>query len=109
MSAGAPKYDGLRPRNLIQAAQADLARRERNMEIAEKNWRVPYERYAFLKQHVRDGDGAAGILVLALKHAQGLAGKSRSDECWPKKRLTRIIYSDPGLIADALRLAERSV
>jgi len=94
-------YDGLRPRNLVQAAQADIQRRKRNQEIAEKQWQIPYEQYAFLKEHVKNGDGTFGILAMALEHSRKVIA---NPELRPKKRLARIIYTDPELIADALAL-----
>lgn len=95
-------YDGLRPQNLVQAAQADIERRKRNQEIAEQQWRVPYEPYVFLKEHVKNGDGIFGILAMALEHARKVIADPKKKR--PRKRLARIIYTDPELIADALEL-----
>ncbi len=106
----AKEYDGLKPQNLVQAAQADIARRKTNQELAIKRKEhpdvlfPPYEGYVFLKGHVRVGDGVFGILALALEHAKKLQLQEVDP---PKKRLSRIIYGNPGLIRDALKLERR--
>lgn len=67
------QWDGLRPQNVVQAARADIERRRRN-EMREAGttaeWDREYgaevEQYAFLRQHVRDADGAFGLIQEAL-------------------------------------------
>jgi len=106
----AKEYDGLKPQNLVQAAQADIARRRTNAELAVKRKEhpsvlfPPYERYVFLKEDVRAGDGVFGILALALERAKKLQLQEVNP---PKKRLSKIIYGDPSLIRDALKLERR--
>ena len=106
----AKEYDGLKPQNLVQAAQADIARRKINAELAAKRKEhpsvlfPPYEPYALMKEHVRAGDGVFGVLALALERAERI---KRQEVDPPKKRLSKIIYGDPSLIRDALNLERR--
>ncbi len=65
-----PAWDGLRPRNVVQAARADMERLKRNEARAapEYVWELNehYERYAFMREHVKDADGAFGLIQTAL-------------------------------------------
>lgn len=86
----------LKPRNLIQAAKADLARRERNVLRHEGRLSSDVEHYAFHAAHVRRAKNIGQLLEMALKRP-GVALKSN-------KKNTRLIYGDPGLLTDALMI-----
>lgn len=64
------EWDGLRPRNVVQAARADIERYKRNQERAnDQNSPIygdDYEAYAFLRIHVTKADGAFGLIKDAL-------------------------------------------
>jgi hypothetical protein len=91
----------LKPRNLIQAAEADLKRRERNRRRHEGDWMGAegdsFEHYAFHAPHVRRAKNAEHLLELALRRPAG-AFKS-------KKKNTLLIYGDAELLARALELS----
>jgi len=85
----------LKARNLIQAAQADLKRRERNVLRWKGQLSSDAEYYAFHAAHVRRARDARHLLELALKRPSG-AFKSR-------KRNTLLIYGNPALLEQALQ------
>jgi hypothetical protein len=96
----------LKPRNLIQAADADLARRKRNMrryELAAQGVdcgdRV--ELYAFYAPHVRKAKTAHDLIALALNRNAGAL------KC--TKKNTRLIYGDLALLRDALTICGEEV
>jgi hypothetical protein len=92
---------GLKPQNLIDAAKADLKRRESNQQG--DHWRpsdIPkYRNYAFHRSHVRRAKGDI-VKLLKLAWAQPNIGIEST------KRNTRIIYGDGALLAEAIRLLE---
>lgn len=87
----------LKPQNIIQAAQADMARSGRNAERAE-NKDHEYEHYAFHRKHVRRAHTPAELIRLALMDPW-IAQKSA-------KPNTRLIYGDGLLLVQALKVAE---
>jgi hypothetical protein len=91
----------LKPRNVIQAAEADLARRLRNIRRDQGGWMGQdgdsFEHYAFYAPHVRRALNARHLIELALKAPAG-AFKS-------KKKNTLLIYGDAELLARALELS----
>lgn len=100
-TASTERWDGLRPRNVVQAARADIERRTRNEE-REKNGAVAgeMEPYAFLRQHVKNADGPFGIIEGALnavikdrEHPKPMYSK----EVVTKKGTTELKWVDPSL------------
>jgi len=91
----------LKPQNLIQAAEADLRRRERNVArhkgLPLGGFGLKTEQYAFHAPHVRRARDAKHLLEMALKRP-GAASKST-------KRNTRLIYGDAALLAHAIGIA----
>jgi hypothetical protein len=87
----------LRPQNIIGAAQADLARRERNKLRFKGQLDDALERYAFLGSHVRRANSVRHLLDLAIK--KPVKGQAAG------KRNTRIIYGDADLLKQALELS----
>ena len=67
----AEKWDGLRPRNVVQAATADIERRKRNDERTNDHnsdiFGEKCEQYAFMREHVKDADGPFGLIQCALE------------------------------------------
>ncbi len=89
----------LKPQNIVQAAEADLQRRDHNAREAEQ--RDPsYEPYAFHRLHVRRASDARGLLLLALMDP-GMAEKTT-------KANTKLIYGDAGLLLAAIRATRES-
>lgn len=86
----------LKPQNIVQAAEADLARQRRNAEQA-KHRDASYEPYAFHRKHVRRAMGVRDLMVLALMDPM-VAEKTA-------KHNTRMIYGDARLLLDAIRIA----
>ena len=85
----------LLPQNVLQAAEADLMRRIRNKASAPRR---TFEPYAFQREHVRRAKTIRQLLVAALMQPQpGLSSK---------KRNTRMLYGDGGLLVKALRLLQ---
>jgi hypothetical protein len=84
----------LKPQNIVQAAEADLARRNHNAREAELA-DPSYEPYAFHRLHVRRAGDARELLILALMDS-GMAAKTA-------KSNTRLIYGDAGLLLSAIR------
>jgi hypothetical protein len=91
---------GLKPQNIMQAADADIARSLRNAHNAamSKQFKVTYEQYAFHRNHVRRADTARELIVLALMDPIIKTAKKN----------TRLIYGDGRLLVDAARLAKES-
>jgi len=81
------KWDGLRPRNVVQAAQSDIARRRLNAERSNNHdssiFGEKCEPYAFMREHVRDADGPFGLIQCALDAV--LADKAKGDQPLVKK------------------------
>lgn len=80
----------LKPKMIWDCAMADMARRERN-----KDGRGRPEHYAFHRKHVLKAESANDIIRAAIKDID-LGRRSA-------KRDTRLIYSDPELLKEALR------
>lgn len=64
------RWDGLRPRNVVQAAAADIERSKRNDERTNDHDSPIFgdrcEQYAFMREHVKDADGPFGIIQNAI-------------------------------------------
>lgn len=95
---------GLKPQNIVQAAEADMKRERRNQErakLAKNNISldgIGFEVYAFHRKHVRRALTAHDLMVLALMDpVDGL--RSAKDN-------TRLIYGDAGLLLQALRVCD---
>lgn len=84
----------LKPRNIIQAAEADLRRAHKNQERAEHNDHH-YEQYAFHRQHVRKSRDACELIRLALMNPTVADNTT--------KKNTRMIYGNARLLIEALR------
>lgn len=80
----------LKPKMIWDCAMADIARRERNKDCV--GWP---EHYAFHRKHVLKAESANDIIRAAIKDID-LGRRSA-------KRDTRLIYSDPELLKEALR------
>lgn len=97
----------LKPQNLVQAAEADLKRRQRNMS-GETFGGVLFERYAFHRDHVRRAKNIKQLLLLALMDPP-LKVFEYPEQEWPVVRIatmkkeTRLIYSDGALLVRAIR------
>lgn len=101
----------LKPQNIVQAAEADLARRRRNIERAKEP--APWmqraegsmEPYAFHRNHVRKATTALGLIELALAHPEvAIGGETLSSgSCNPPsaKPNTLMIYGDRELLTAA--------
>lgn len=85
---------GLKPQNIVQAAEADFIRVRRNAEEA-KHKDHSYEPYAFHRKHVRQADTVRGLLLLALMDPAVAINTSKDN--------TRMIYQNAPLLVDALR------
>lgn len=86
----------LKPSSLLQAAHADLRRRERNAVEAREGG-LSYEQFAFHRAHVRKAADAQDLLVRALMEpGRGLASA---------KYNTRLIYGDGSTLLAAIHLA----
>lgn len=100
---------GLKPQNIVQAAQADLERRERNRDRVpdEHGWAIrndAMEPYAFHRKHVRVADSVRDLIKRAAENPEIAVPKTRDDEPLTTKRNTIIIYSDVPLLKRALAL-----
>jgi hypothetical protein len=84
----------LRPRNIVQAAEADIARRQRNMARHEGRLSSQMELYAFYAPHVRKARDAGHLMSLAIEHPTPGLESSKSN--------TRLIYGDLHLLGAAL-------
>lgn len=86
----------LRPRNIIQAAKADIARRQRNMHRHQGKLSSQMELYAFYAPHVRKARDAGHLMLLAIAHPTPGLESSKSN--------TRLIYGDSALLVDAVEV-----
>ncbi len=85
----------LLPRNVLQAAEADLMRRYRNKARAKTG---EFELYAFHRDQVRKAKSIEELVSTALMQPScGLASK---------KRNTKLLYGDGALLVAALKLLE---
>lgn len=112
----------LKPQNLIQAAEADLKRRETNKLIAVHGHRGDrYEQYAFHRKHVNRCSTVREILELALaepdiiKPIRVMDKETGQQKVNPRtgnwkwrnlktKRTTKRIYEEPAIIVAALAM-----
>lgn len=94
----------LKPRNVLQAAQADIKRRVRNSEIGNARsgeFRTEgYEFYAFHRNHVARASDAQDLLVRALMDP--VPGQKSA------KYNTRLLYGNGGLLRQALMLTREA-
>lgn len=90
----------LKPVNLIQAAQADLRRRARNIERYARGDNS-IEQYAFLAQHVRTARDVSHLLQLAARFAARHPDRGEKSA----KKNTRLIYGNRDLLAMSLAMA----
>lgn len=86
---------GLKPQNIIQAAEADLARARRNAEEA-KTKTPSYEQYAFHRSHVRKSETSQDLMRLALMNPSAAEKTVKAN--------TRLIYGNAALLLAAIRL-----
>jgi len=86
----------LKPQNLIQAAEADLARRIRNIERHQGIRMSPNEQYAFYAPHVTRAE--------SVEHLLRLAFKKPTKALLSKKKNTKLIYGNPDLLQAALQI-----
>ncbi len=87
----------LKPQNILQAADADLKRINRNK--AEAEYSDPhYEHYAFHRTHVHMAKSARELMIFALMepHAVGNTNKENM----------RLIYGNAQLLIEAIRYAD---
>lgn len=93
----------LKPINLIQAAKADLSRRERNTSA----YATTYEHYAFHRLQVRRAETPCQFLTFALMSPplklDKETGETRLDTT---KTNTKLIYGNAQLLVAALRMLE---
>lgn len=86
----------LKPSSLLQAARADIRRRQRNASKAHDG-DLSFEQFAFHRAHVRKAADEQDLLVRALMQpGPGLASA---------KYNTRLIYSNGELLLKAIHLA----
>lgn len=90
---------GLKPQNIVQAAEADFARLRRNAENAEFR-DCPCEHYAFHRKHVRRAKTAHELIRLALMDPAITAKTAKNN--------TRLIYGDGRLLIAAIRITMES-
>lgn len=93
------KVGGLKPANIVQAAQSDLRNRSRCVEEGEWLGR----QYAFLSKHVRRSVTPAELIKRAIEDRDE-EGHSPAENS--AKRNTRLIYGDLDLLREALSAAE---
>ncbi len=91
----------LKPSNLVQAAEADIRKRQRNAVEAQTD-RPCYEHFAFHRDHVRKATDVQDLLIRALMEpGRGLASS---------KYNTRLIYADAGTLLAAIHsIRERTI
>lgn len=89
----------LRPRNIIQAAEADLKRRERNVARYGGRLSSPHELYAFYAPHVRRAENAKHLLTLA---------RNKGSAIKTEKKNTLLIYGNRELLNEAINLMGES-
>lgn len=79
-------WDGLKPRNVVQAARADIERRRRNEQRDAGDRNDDMEVYAFSRRHVRRADGVFGLIALALDDVRAMPLFER------KKKMVKSIH-----------------
>lgn len=84
----------LKPQNVLQAADADMRRKELNTDPS-RYW--PIEPYAFHRRHVRKAQTAVELVELAVANPK-LGEKSA-------KRDTKLLYGDVDLLKQAAEIA----
>lgn len=91
---------GLKPQNIVQAAEADMKRAMRNAEQVSisKEFKVHYEQYAFHRDHVRRSFNKPRDLILLALMDPTAAMKTAKDN-------TKLIYGDARLLIAALHLS----
>lgn len=105
----------LKPQNIVQAAEADLARRSRNVDRAKEpdEWMTraegAMEPYAFHRKHVRAATSALDLINRAISDpgiVLGLMIEGEEIEGQPKsaKANTVMIYRDTDLLNEARNL-----
>jgi hypothetical protein len=87
----------LKPQNIVQAAEADLARHARNIKRHKLGDTSGMEQFAFHRKHVRRAGSARDLITLALMDPAVAASSI--------KRNTVLIYSSAGLLVRAARLS----
>lgn len=100
----------LKPQNLVQAAKADLARRERNRgryPFTDPLIDGPMEPYAFHRKHVSKAENVRDLLVRAANNPSVAVPETRDDKPVTAKRETAIIYGDTDLIRRAIELCDK--
>lgn len=104
------KAGGLKPVNIMQAAEADVKRFVRNTD-PEKRWEI--EVYAFHRRHVRDAvestKGAEGGVTFEAATAKIIANAAADLDrgLMSGKKWTRRLYADQALLIQALDHAGR--
>jgi hypothetical protein len=102
----------LKPQNIVQAAEGDLARRERNRKRAIKPapgaWydlrpEGPMEPYAFHRAHVRAASNARDLIDRAI--TEPVVALGDDDHPGTAKVNTRMIYSNGDLLTAARDIA----
>lgn len=83
----------LKPRNIVQAADADLRLLRRKLEGDAD----PFMPYCFHRHHVNAADSARGLIAIALRDRD--TGRASG------KRWTRLVYEDEELLRAALLAA----
>lgn len=91
----------LSPRNVVQAAEEDFRRKERNKHRQANEIGNPdFEYFAFHRKHVHKAKDVAGLIDLAIKF-QSVGAESG-------KRGTRLIYRDTATLEAALELVSNN-
>lgn len=85
---------GLKPQNIIQAAEADLARHRRNAQEAQTS-NPSYEQYAFHRNHVRKSETPQDLIRLALMNPSAAEKTVKAN--------TKLIYGNAALLIAAIR------
>jgi hypothetical protein len=94
-----PLPTGLKPQNLIQAAEADFDRRTNNLNVN----RGHYQQYAFHRDHVARAMSVRELLILALM-SPPLKTKDGETFLDTVKPNTRLIYGNAQLLLAAIRM-----
>ena len=96
-----PDPTGLKPVNLVQAAQQDIISRDINVNYATRGF---YRAYAFHREHVRRAVTARNLIELALQVQDPL----KPLKIGKTKKWTRMIYGDDmrPVLAEALVLLQ---
>lgn len=87
----------LKPQNILQAAEADLKRINRNK--TEAQYEDPhYEHYAFHRRHVHMAKSARELMIFALMEPYVLGNTNKAN--------MRLIYGNAQLLIEAIRYAD---